>query len=56
VETTISFNGRYLQDFARALSGSALTIKYNDEKSLAEMRPTTDDGYVTRYILMPCLA
>ena len=29
VETTINFNGRYLQDFARALSGSALTIKYN---------------------------
>ncbi|MGE0131520.1 MAG: DNA polymerase III subunit beta [Blastocatellales bacterium] len=56
VETTISFNGRYLQDFARALSGSALTIKYNDENSLVELRPTTDDGYVTRYILMPCLA
>jgi len=55
VETTISFNGRYLHDFARALSGSALTIKYNDEHSLVEMRPTTDDGYVTRYILMPCL-
>jgi len=56
IETTISFNGRYLQDFARALSGSALTIKYNDEHSLIEMRPTADDGYVTRYILMPCLA
>jgi DNA polymerase III subunit beta len=56
VETTISFNGRYLQDFARALSGSALTIKYNDENSLVEMRPTTYDGYVTRYILMPCMA
>jgi len=55
VETTISFNGRYLQDFARALSGSALTIKYNDEHSLVEIRPTTDDGYVTRYVLMPCL-
>jgi DNA polymerase III sliding clamp (beta) subunit (PCNA family) len=55
-ETTISFNGSYLQDFARALSGSALTIKYNDENSLVEMRPASDDGYVTRYILMPCLA
>jgi DNA polymerase-3 subunit beta len=55
-ETTISFNGRYLQDFARALTGSALTIKYNDERSLVEMRPSADDGYVTRYILMPCLA
>jgi len=55
VETTINFNGRYLQDFARALSGSALTIKYNDEHSLVEMRPTTDDGYVIRYILMPCM-
>jgi DNA polymerase-3 subunit beta len=56
VETTISFNGRYLQDFARALTGSALTIKYNDENSLVEMRPTADDGYFTRYVLMPCLA
>jgi DNA polymerase III subunit beta len=54
VETTINFNGRYLQDFARALSGSALTIKYKDEHSLVEMLPTTDDGYVMRYILMPC--
>jgi len=32
-----------------------LMIKYNDEHSLVEIRPTTDDGYVTRYILMPCM-
>jgi DNA polymerase III subunit beta len=56
MENTISFNGRYLQDFARALSGSALTIMYNDERSLVEMRPITEDGYVTRYILMHCMA
>jgi DNA polymerase-3 subunit beta len=55
MENTISFNGRYLQDFARALAGSALTIMYNDEHSLVEMRPITEDGYVTRYILMPCM-
>lgn len=55
-EKTISFNGRYLQDFAHTLSGSELTIKYNDENSLVELRPTTNDGYVIRYILMPCLA
>ena len=53
-KTTISFNGRYLQDFARTLSGSALTIKYDDENSVVELCPASDDGYVARYILMPC--
>lgn len=53
-ETTISFNGRHLRDFARTLAGSELTISYNDENSPVEIRPAADEGYITRYILMPC--
>jgi len=53
-ETTISFNGRYLQDFARTLTSASLTIKYTDENSCVEFRPASDDGCLTRYILMPC--
>lgn len=54
VETTISFNGRYLQDFARAISGSHLTIRFNDADSSVEFRPTDTSGLQSRYILMPC--
>lgn len=52
---TISFNGRYLLEFARAITASSITIKYSDEKSCVEIRPVTEDGCKVRYILMPCL-
>jgi DNA polymerase-3 subunit beta len=52
-ELVINFNGRYLHDFARALSGSSLTIKYNDGNSPAEFCLANDEGYVSRYVLMP---
>lgn len=56
-EITLSFNGRYLQDFARTVSGPLLTIRYNDEISSIEFCPTDDnnDGsFFKKYILMPC--
>lgn len=53
-EATISFNGRYLQDFARTVSGSHLTIRYNDADSSVEFRPVDTNGLQARYILMPC--
>jgi DNA polymerase III subunit beta len=49
----INFNGRYLHDFARTLSGSSITIKYNDGNSPAEFCLADDEGEVVRYILMP---
>jgi DNA polymerase III subunit beta len=52
-DLSISFNGRYLHDFARALSGSSLTIKYNDGNSPAEFCLADDEGHIIRYILMP---
>ena len=52
---TISFNGRYLLDFARAISSSSVTIKYNDQQSSVALCPATNDGCAVRYILMPCL-
>ncbi len=52
---TISFNGRYLLDFARAISASSVTIKYNDQQSSVALCPATNDGCAVRYILMPCL-
>jgi DNA polymerase III subunit beta len=52
---TISFNGRYLLEFARAISASAITIQYNDARTSVALSPATDDGCVVRYILMPCL-
>ncbi|MBL8206004.1 MAG: DNA polymerase III subunit beta [Blastocatellia bacterium] len=52
---TISFNGRYLLDFARTISASAITIQYNDARTSVAISPATDNGCVVRYILMPCL-
>jgi DNA polymerase III sliding clamp (beta) subunit (PCNA family) len=52
---TISFNGRYLLEFARAISASAITIRYNDARTSVAISPTTNDGCAVRYILMPCL-
>jgi DNA polymerase III subunit beta len=52
---TISFNGRYLLEFARAISASTITIQYNDARTSVALLPATDDGCVVRYILMPCL-
>lgn len=53
-EATISFNGRYLEDFARTVSGSHLTIRFNDADSSVEFRPVDTNGLQSRYILMPC--
>ena len=52
---TISFNGRYLLEFARAISASSITIQYNDAHTSVAISPANDDGCVVRYILMPCL-
>ena len=52
---TISFNGRYLLEFARAISASSVTIQYNDARTSVALLPATDDGCMVRYILMPCL-
>jgi DNA polymerase III sliding clamp (beta) subunit (PCNA family) len=52
---TISFNGRYLLEFARAISASAITIQYNDARTSVALSPLTNDGCNVRYIMMPCL-
>jgi DNA polymerase-3 subunit beta len=51
-EITLSFNGRYLQDFVRTVSGSALVLKYNDENSSVEFSPPDTNN--EKCILMPC--
>lgn len=51
---TITFNGRFLQDFARTISTSALTIRFNNANSSVEFRPEENGGLHSRYILMPC--
>lgn len=52
---TISFNGRYLLEFARAISAASITIQYNDARTSVAISPATNDGCTVRYILMPCL-
>lgn len=54
-DVSISFNGRYLLEFARAISASSITIQYNDARTSVAISPATNDGCVVRYILMPCL-
>jgi DNA polymerase III subunit beta len=52
--TTITFNGRFLQDFARTIPSEPLTIRFNDANSSVEFCPVENGGLHSRYILMPC--
>jgi DNA polymerase III subunit beta len=53
-ETKFTFNGRFLHDFARTISNTPLTIRFNDANSSVEFQPVETGGLHSRYILMPC--
>ena len=52
-ELEIGFNAGYLQDFLNTLGEGNVTFEFKDSNSQAQMRPTEDDGYVYKYVIMP---
>ncbi len=52
---TISFNGRFLAEFAKTMPDAPVTIGYNDDRNSVVLWLTVEDGYEVRYIVMPAL-
>ena len=52
-ETEIGFNAAYLQDFLNVVNDGSVTFEFKDANSQAQLRPTSDDGYDYRYVVMP---
>lgn len=52
-ETEIGFNAAYLQDFLNAMSDGVVSFEFKDGNSQAQIRPSSDDGYDYKYVVMP---
>jgi DNA polymerase-3 subunit beta len=52
-ETEIGFNAAYLQDFLNVMNGGGVSFEFKDGNSQAQLRPTSDDDYDYRYVVMP---
>jgi DNA polymerase-3 subunit beta len=52
-ETEIGFNAAYLQDFLGVISDGSVVFEFKDGNSQAQLRPSSDDGYDYRYVVMP---
>ena len=52
---TISFNGRFLAEFAKTMPDALVTIGYNDDRNSVALWMTVEDGYEVRYVVMPCI-
>lgn len=49
----IGFNAQYLQDFLGVILEGQVAFEFKDGNSQAQLRPTSDDGYEYKYIVMP---
>ena len=52
-ETEIGFNAAYLQDFLNVMSDGTVSFEFKDGNSQAQIRPSSDDGYDYKYVVMP---
>lgn len=52
-EIEIGFNAAYLQDFLNVVGDGSVAFEFKDGNSQAQLRPTIDDGYDYRYVVMP---
>lgn len=52
-ETEIGFNAAYLQDFLNVMSDGTVSFEFKDGNSQAQIRPSDDDGYEYKYVVMP---
>lgn len=52
-ETEIGFNAAYLQDFLNVVNDGSIVFEFKDGNSQAQLRPSDDDGYEYKYVVMP---
>ncbi|HYH85479.1 MAG TPA: DNA polymerase III subunit beta [Pyrinomonadaceae bacterium] len=52
-ETEIGFNAAYLQDFLNVMNDGSVSFEFKDGNSQAQIRPSSDDGYDYKYVVMP---
>jgi DNA polymerase-3 subunit beta len=52
-EIEIGFNANYLQDFLSVVSDGTVAFEFKDGNSQALLRPTSDDGFDYKYVVMP---
>ncbi len=52
-ETEIGFNAAYLQEFLNVVNDGSVAFEFKDGNSQAQLRPSSDDGYDYKYIVMP---
>ena len=52
-EVSIGFNAQYLTEFLNVAGDGAVTFEFKDGQSQAQMRPSSDDGFDYRYVIMP---
>jgi DNA polymerase-3 subunit beta len=52
-EMEIGFNAAYLQDFLSVVNDGNVAFEFKDGNSQAQLRPSNDEGYDYKYIVMP---
>ena len=52
-ETEIGFNAQYLQDFLNVVGSDQVNFEFKDGNSQAQLRPTADENYDYKYVIMP---
>src|SRR5436190_4288530 len=52
-ETEIGFNAQYLQDFLNVVGSEKVAFEFKDGNSQAQLRPTTDENFDYKYVIMP---
>jgi DNA polymerase-3 subunit beta len=50
---SIGFNAQYLSDFLGVVGTEQVTFEFKDEQSPALLRPSENEGYDYRYVVMP---
>jgi DNA polymerase-3 subunit beta len=50
---TVGFNAQYLLDFLNNVSAEEILFEFKDEQSPAMMKPSNDEGYDYKYVVMP---
>ncbi|HTG16411.1 MAG TPA: DNA polymerase III subunit beta, partial [Blastocatellia bacterium] len=50
---TIGFNAQYLLDFLGVVATDEIILELKDEQSPALMRPSGEEGYDYKYVVMP---
>src|SRR2546423_6363779 len=52
-DTEIGFNAQYLQDFLNVVGSDQVNFEFKDGNSQAQLRPSIDENFDYKYVIMP---